>query len=65
MLSMHSQLLSSSNSKILTLGVKWSKMLNFSSIGQSSELSLKLTPTCQHESKGMLRFQNKVPDVKI
>ena len=39
--------------------------INFSPIGQNSELSLNLNPTHQHESKGVLSFQNTVSDVKI
>ena len=32
---------------------------------QNNDLSLKLNPTRQHESRGILSFQNRVPDIKI
>ena len=39
--------------------------VKFSSVSQNSDLSLKLNPTHQHESKGMLGFQNKASYIKL
>ena len=39
--------------------------VNFSSVGQNGDLSLKLNPTHQHEFRGILDFQNRVLNVKI
>ena len=39
--------------------------INFSLIGQNSDLSLKLNFTRQHESKDMFSFQKRASDVKI
>ena len=41
------------------------KYVKFSPISQNSGLSSKLNPTCQHESKGMLGFQNSALDIKL
>ena len=37
----------------------------FSSISQSNGLSSNLNPNCQHESIGMIGFQNRVSDLKL
>ena len=63
MLSMRSQLLWSSNSKISTLGVKMVQNVNFSSVGQNSDLSLKSNSNHEKESRVMLSFQNRAPNV--
>ena len=39
--------------------------INFLSVGQNRYLSLKLNPTRQQESSGMLDFENRSLDVKI
>ena len=39
--------------------------VNFLHVSQNSDLSLKLNPNHQHESRGILGFQNKAPDIKI
>ena len=65
MLSVRSQLLPSSNSTFPTLGEKSSKMSIFLPINQNSDSTLKLNPTRQHESMGMLGFQNRAPDTKL
>ena len=39
--------------------------VNFSSVSQNSDLSLKLNPTRQHGFKGILNFQNRALDIKI
>ena len=39
--------------------------VNFSFVGQNSDLSLKLNSTSQHKSRGMLDFQNRIPDIKL
>ena len=56
MLSVFLQLLSSSSSKFMTLGVKLSKISIFF-ISQNSGLSSKLNPTRQHESGICLIFK--------
>ena len=65
MLSIRSQLLLNSNSTFSILGEKLSKMSNFFSVNQKSDPTLKLNPTHQHESKDMLGFQNRSPDIKL
>ena len=39
--------------------------VNYSLVSQNSDLSSKLNPTHQHESSGMLSFQNRAPDIKL
>ena len=39
--------------------------VNFLPVSQNSNLSLKLNPTRQHESKGMLGYQNRASDIKL
>ena len=41
------------------------KNINFSSVHHNRDLSLKLNPNRQHESRGILIFQNRVLDIKI
>ena len=41
------------------------KYVKFLPISQNSGLSSKLNPTCQHESKGMLGFQNSALDIML
>ena len=48
-----------------TLGAKLSKISNFHSSVWTSDSISKLNPTCQHESKGMLGFQNRALDTKL
>ena len=44
---------------------KIAQIVNFLSVSQNSDLSLKLNLTRQHKSRGMLGFQNRVLDIKI
>ena len=39
--------------------------INFVSVNQNKDLSSKLNPTSQHESKGIISFQNKALDIKL
>ena len=39
--------------------------INFSSVSQNNDLSSKLDLIHQHESRGILDFQNRAPDIKI
>ena len=64
MLSVHSQLLSSSNSKLPTPGAKWSKMSIFHPLDKYNDLSLKLNPTHQHESKVCSVSKTEPPGIK-
>ena len=50
---------------ILDLRGKIIKNVNFLPISQNSDLSLQLNSTHQHESKGILGFQNRAPDIKL
>ena len=64
MLSVRPQLLLSSNSKISTLGAMVQNV-KFLSVGENKDLSLNLNSTHQHDSRGMLGFQNKASDKDI
>ena len=59
------QLISSSNSPFLTLGVKSSKMSFFLPISQNNDLSSNLNSNRQNEAKGMLGFENRASDIKL
>ena len=39
--------------------------VKFSYVRQTSDLILKLDSICQHESRGMLGFQNRAPNTKL
>ena len=39
--------------------------IKFSSVNQNSDLNSKLNSTRQHESKGVLDFQNRAPGIKL
>ena len=39
--------------------------VNFPPVGQNNDLCLKSNSTRQHESNGMLGFQNRALDIKI
>ena len=39
--------------------------VKFLSVNENNDLTLKLKPTYQHESRGMLSFQNKTPGIKL
>ena len=60
-----SQLLSNSNSKFPTLRAKLFKVSTFLRVSQNSDLSSQLNPTHQHDSKGILSFQNRALSVKL
>ena len=63
--SFYSQLLSSSISIFSSLEGKIVQNIKFSSVDQTSDLILKFDSTRQHESRGMLSFQNRTPDTKL
>ena len=65
MLSMRSQLFSSFNFKFSSLGDKIVQNVKLSSVSQNSDLILKLDSIHQHESRGMLGFQNRAPKNKL
>ena len=64
MLFVHSPLLPSSNSKI-SFTDKMVQNVNFLSINQNSNLSLKLNPLYQHKFMCMPGFQNRASATKI
>ena len=50
---------------ISDLKAKIFQNVKFSSVSQTNDLILKLNLTRQHESRGMLGFQNIVPNIKL
>ena len=50
---------------IFDYGGKIVQNVKFSPVSQNSDLISLLNPTCQHESNGILSFQNRAPDNKL
>ena len=49
----------------MTLGKKIIQNIKFSPVIQNDDLTSKLDPTRQHESRGMLGFQNRASDIML
>ena len=64
-LSVHSYLLPSSNSKILIIRAKLSKISKFCPLVKTVIEIKKLYSTHQHESRDMLDFQNGAPGSQV